>query len=273
MTDQRVAVVTGASSGIGATTAQHLADAGFLVYAAARRMDRLEQLRRPNLRPLALDITDEASMTGAIDHVLTESGRVDALINNAGYGSYGAVEDVPIDEARRQFEVNLFGLARLTQLVLPQMRQRRAGRIVNVSSMGGKIAMPFGAWYHATKYALEGFSDSLRQELAPFGIQVVVIEPGGIKTEWAGIAIGSGLRASGDGPYAEGVHKLATRVGGPLEQLGSDPAVVAKAITRAVTAKRPRTRYAIGLGAKPATYARRVLPDQVIDAVLQLLLR
>lgn len=263
-----VALVTGASSGIGAATARRLSKAGFVVYGAARRLDRLAALEADGVRPLALDVTDEASMVAAVEQVIAERGRVDILVNNAGYGSYGAIEDVPQEEARRQFEVNLFGLARLIQLVLPVMRAQRSGRIVNVTSIGGKIASAFGGWYHASKHAVEGLSDSLRQEVAGFGIDVVVIEPGGIRTEWGGIAAQSGLATSADGPYGERVRRAAGMLGNPNAiSHGSDPDVVAKVIERAVTAKRPRTRYAMGMGAKPVLFARRILPDRAMDAI------
>ncbi len=268
MTEPKVALVTGASSGIGAETARHLAGAGYLVYAAARRTNRLETLEQAGIRPLPMDVTDDGSLTAGVQQILTEAGRIDALINNAGYGSYGAIEDVPLDEARRQFDVNLFGLARLTQLVIPGMRERGSGRIVNVSSMGGKFAMALGGWYHATKFAVEGLSDALRQELDPFGVQVVVIEPGGIKTEWGGIAAASAMQQSGDGPYADRVQRVVQGIAGADQRFGSPPAVVAKAITKAVTAKRPRTRYAIGSGARPVIVARRLLPDRAMDAIL-----
>src|SRR5215217_4048985 len=162
------ALVTGASSGIGEATALKLQGLGFTVYGAARREDRLQELAAEGIRPLAMDVTDEASMSAGIERIIADAGRIDVLVNNAGYGSYGALEDVPLDEARRQFEVNVFGLARLTQLVLPHMRAQRDGYIVNVSSMGGRIWEPFGSWYHATKFAVEGLSDSLRVEVAPF---------------------------------------------------------------------------------------------------------
>jgi len=263
-----VALVTGASSGIGAATARRLARAGFVVYGAARRLDRLAALEGEGVRPLALDVTDDASMVAAVERVVAEQGRIDVLVNNAGYGSYGAVEDVPQEEARRQIEVNLFGLARLIQLVLPAMRAQGSGRIVNVTSMGGRIATAFGGWYHASKHAVEGLSDSLRQEVAPFGIDVVVIEPGGIRTEWGGIAARTGLAASADGPYGERARAAAGMLGNPSAiSRGSDPDVVARAIERAVTAKRPRTRYAMGMGAKPILFARRVLPDRAMDAI------
>lgn len=268
-TTQPVALVTGASSGIGAETARHLAREGYLVYGAARRVDRLEELAADGVRALPMDLTDEASMVAGVERLLGETdGRIDVLVNNAGYGSYGAIEEVPIEEARRQLEVNLFGLARVTQLVTPAMRERGSGRIINITSMGGKVAMAFGGWYHATKFAVEGFSDSLRQELAPFGIQVVVVEPGGIATEWGGIAAQSALDVSGDGPYGPRVRRLVDMLTSPrMERMSSTPDVVARAIVKAATADRPRIRYAIGMGAKPAVVASRVLPDRLLDAV------
>lgn len=175
-------------SGVGEATARKLQSLGYTVYAAAQRTDRLEPLAEKGIRPLAMDVTDDASMVAGIERIIAESGRLDVLVNNAGYGSYGAIEDVPIAEARRQVEVNLFGLGRLVQLALPHMRNQGSGTVVNVSSMGGRFTTPLGGWYHATKYAVEALSDALRMELKPFGIDVVVIEPGGIRPEWAGIA-------------------------------------------------------------------------------------
>lgn len=262
---ERIALVTGASSGIGAATARRLARAGFVVYGAARRLDRLAELAGDGVRPMALDVTSDESMVAAVDQVLAESGRIDVLVNNAGYGAYGAIEDVPMAEARRQIEVNLFGLARMIQLVLPTMRRQGSGTIVNITSMGGKITTPFGGWYHASKFAVEGLSDALRSEVASFGIDVVVIEPGNIATEWGGIAMDSARGMSGHGAYAERVDAMAAAMDGPVARFGSDPDVVAKAIERAVTARRPRTRYAVGAMAKPALAARKVLPDRAMD--------
>ncbi|PRY57091.1 short-subunit dehydrogenase [Knoellia remsis] len=263
----KVAIVTGASSGIGAATARRLARGGFTVYGAARRADRLAELESDGVRALPLDLTDDASIVAAVDRVLADEGRIDVLVNNAGYGSYGAVEDVPMDEARRQFEVNVFGLARIAQLVMPTMRAQGSGRIVNITSMGGRFATAFGGWYHATKFAVEGLSDSMRQELAPFGVDVVVVEPGAIRTEWTGIAAQSAVDQSGEGAYAKRAKRLSRSFGGG-ESLGSDPDVVARTIERAVTAKKPRTRYAVGRGAKPAIAASKVLPDRAFDAIL-----
>jgi NAD(P)-dependent dehydrogenase (short-subunit alcohol dehydrogenase family) len=266
----RVAVVTGASSGIGEATALRLLTAGYTVYGAARRVERMQDLAAAGMRVLGMDVTDDRSMTSGVGRILDEVGRIDVLVNNAGFGSYGAVEDVPIDAARHQFEVNVFGLARLTQLVLPTMRRQRAGRIVNISSIGGKIYTPLGGWYHATKFAVEGLSDSLRLELKPFGIQVVVVEPGGIRTEWSGIAADNLLKTSGQGGYAKQATKVA-RILGSIDRdprLGSAPSAIAVAIEKAVTARRPRIRYTAGSGAKPILLLRRVLTDRAFDRLM-----
>ena len=188
MSNKKVILLTGASSGIGYQTAEHLAKEGHIVYGAARRVEAMEPLKAFGVKPVHLDITDEDSIKQALELIIQNEGRIDVLVNNAGYGSYGAVEDVSIEEAKMQFEVNIFGLARLTQLVLPHMRQQQSGRIINVGSMGGRLTSYFGSWYHATKYALEAFSDGLRMEVAEFGIDVSIIEPGGIKTDWGMIA-------------------------------------------------------------------------------------
>ncbi len=204
-----VALVTGASSGIGATTARRLAALGFTVYAAARRAERLEPLATDGIRVLAMDVTDDESRRLGIETILAETGRIDVLVNNAGYGSYGAVEDVSADEARAQFDVNLFGAAELIRLVLPAMRSQGSGTIVNISSMGGRLYTPFGGWYHATKYALEALSDCLRMEVAPFGVNVVIIEPGAIRTEWGAIAADRLLASSVGGAYEGRVERTA----------------------------------------------------------------
>lgn len=266
---KKVALVTGASSGIGEASVRRLLAAGFTVYAAARRVDKMQPLAAAGAKVLSLDVCDDASMVTAVEHILNESGRIDVLLNNAGYGAYGALEDVPMSEARRQVEVNLFGLARLIQLVLPAMRAQQSGRILNVSSIGGKIHEPFGTWYHATKFAVEGLSDCLRMELAPFGIDVVVIEPGAIKTEWAGIAAQSMLDASGNTAYRSGALAHAAMFAG-AEQNSSDPKLIADVVLRAVQARRPRTRYAAGMGAKPILFLRWLLSDRAFDGFMRL---
>lgn len=267
---KQVVLITGASSGIGEATAKMLLKNGHTVYAAARRIERMKGLKKKGAKLLAMDVTDEESMQKGIKQMIKEQGRIDALVNNAGYGSYGTIEDVPIDEARRQFEVNIFGLARLTQLVLPYMRKKRYGRIINISSMGGKIYTPMGGWYHATKHALEGFSDCLRLETEEFGIDVVVIEPGGIKTDWGAIAADNLLKTSGSGAYKKQAKENAKMM---KEMYGGDklspPAVIANAILKAITAKRPKTRYAVGYMSAPSIFMRKVLPDRMFDKMIR----
>jgi NAD(P)-dependent dehydrogenase (short-subunit alcohol dehydrogenase family) len=271
----KIALVTGASSGIGMATAGALHDLGYTVYAAARRLDRMSDLADRGVRTLAMDVTDNESMTSGIKRIIAETGRIDVLVNNAGYGSYGALEDVPQEEGRRQFDVNVFGLARLTQLALPHMRAQRGGCVVNVSSIGGKIYTPLGGWYHATKFAVEGLSDSLRVELKPFGIKVVLIEPGSIRTEWGGIAAERLLATSADTAYAGQAKGVvaAMRATETNPRLASPPGVIADAIVRAVTARRPKTRYVVGVGARPAIFLRALLPDRAFDSFARLTLR
>jgi NAD(P)-dependent dehydrogenase (short-subunit alcohol dehydrogenase family) len=265
----RTALVTGASSGIGEATARRLHALGYVVYGAARRVDRMDKLAADGIRPIAMDVTHDDSLRAGVDRILAETGRIDVLVNNAGYGSYGAVEDVPLDEARYQFEVNVFGAARLIQLVLPGMRARRSGTIVNISSMGGRIYTPLGGWYHGTKFALEALSDCLRLEAKPFGIDVVVIEPGSIQTEWGDIAAGNLRKVSADGPYAQRADAMAASMESEANaHRNSPPTVIADAIAKAVTARRPRTRYTAGFAAKPLITLRRVLPDRAFDALI-----
>jgi NAD(P)-dependent dehydrogenase (short-subunit alcohol dehydrogenase family) len=269
-----VALVTGASSGIGKATALRLAALGFTVYAAARRVERMADMADHGIHVESLDVTDDGSMVKVVDKIVSEHGRIDILVNNAGYGSYGAVEDVPIAEARRQFDVNVFGLARLTQLVLPHMRAQRDGYIVNISSMGGKIWEPLGGWYHAAKFAVEGLSDCLRAEVAEFGIKVVVVEPGSITSEWATISADNLEAISADTPYrgqakliARGLRKSDTSF------LASEPQVVAEAIGKAVQRTKPRTRYPVGGGARTFLFAHRVLTDRGFDRFIRLAYR
>ena len=266
----KVALVTGGSSGIGEATARKLAELGYTTYAAARRVQRMEHLTQAGIRTLAMDVTHEESMDSGVKHILAEEGRIDVLVNGAGYGSYGALEDVPLAEARRQFEVNLFGAARLTQLILPHMRAQRSGTIINITSMGGKIYTPLGGWYHATKFALEALSDCLRLEARPFGIDVVVIEPGGIRTEWPGIAAGQLRQASSGGAYARQADAVAASLSSEATaRRSSPPAVIADTVGKAVTARRPKTRYAAGYGAKPMIFLHDVLPDRGFDAFIR----
>lgn len=266
----KIALVTGASSGIGEATALKLRQLGYVVYGAARRVDRMQHLTKSGIQILAMDVTDHASMRAGIDKIIAESRRIDVLVNNAGYGSYGAVEDVPMEEARAQFDANVFGAVRLIQLALPHMRAQKSGTIVNITSMGGKIHSPLGAWYHGTKFALEAISDCLRMEVQPFGIDVVVIEPGGIKTEWAGIAASKLRETSGNGPYAPQANLMAeSMVSEANVKRLSPPQVIADAIAKAVTAKKPKTRYAVGFAAKPMIFMRGILSDRAFDGMMR----
>lgn len=268
-TISKVILITGASAGMGLETACALAREGHIVYGVARRVERMQALKSAGGRPMALDVTDEAQVRAVVEHILQEVGRIDVLINNAGFGLYGAVEDIPLSEARYQFEVNLFGVAALTKAVLPSMRAQKKGRIVNITSMGGKIYTPLGAWYHASKHALEGFSDCLRLETEPFGIDVVIIEPGMIATEFGDVLTGPMLERSGKGPYAPMAHAVAQAVRSSAQNNGSSPAsVVVEAITTALRASRPKTRYVIGKLARPLLFLRRWLSDRMFDKVV-----
>jgi NAD(P)-dependent dehydrogenase (short-subunit alcohol dehydrogenase family) len=268
----KVALVTGASSGIGESTARRLHEAGFVVYGAARRVDRMAELAAAGVRTIALDVTDDASAQKAVAEILAAEGRLDVLVNNAGYGSFGALEDVPTSEARAQLDVNLFGLANLTRMVLPAMRAQGSGTIINISSMGGRFATPMGAWYHASKYAVEGLSDAMRLELHRFGINVVLIEPGLIRTEWGAIAADKLRATSGQGPYAEPAGAIAAsleRGSRPDAPRTSPPTAVAAAVTKAATARRPRARYTTGYGARPLILLSRMLPARTFDALIK----
>ena len=266
----QVAFVTGASSGMGKETALRLLDKGFIVYVAARRLELMTDLQERGAIAIQMDISKEEQIVAAIQKVESAHGGIDVLINNAGFGMYGSMEESTIADARYQFEVNLFGLARLTQLALPYMRQKGAGTIVNISSMGGKMYTPLGSWYHATKHALEGWSDCLRIELASFGIKVIIIEPGAIATEWSNVMLGPMLQRSGNGPYKALAHGLASAMSQSYGKKGaSSPASeVAEVIVKAVTSKRSKTRYVVGKMAKPLIFIRHYLGDKIFDKVI-----
>lgn len=262
----KVALVTGASAGIGKATAAQLLKDGHTVYVAARRLEQMDDLKDKGAIPVRMDITKEEDIQNTLDTIQQAHGGVDILVNNAGYGSYGAMEDTEIYDARYQFEVNLFGLARLTQLVLPHMRENRYGKIINISSIGGKIYTPLGSWYHATKHALEGWSDCLRLEVKPFGIHVVIIEPGAILTEFGDVAVGPMKERSGNTVYAPMVQKNMEM----MEQVyknnvGSSPQVIADVISTAVKSANPKTRYAKGKYAWTLLFLRRWTSDRMFD--------
>ena len=269
--NQQVVLVTGASSGIGEATAIRLRQRGFIVYAAARRTARMRHLLGLGIHVLALDVTDDASLKQALQVIMQQQKRLDILINNAGFGTYGAIEEVPLADGRRQFDVNVFGAVRLIQLVLPIMRCQRSGRIINTSSIAAKVYEPLSGWYMGTKHALEGISDSLRTEVAPFGIDVVMIEPGATNSQWAGIAKQALLRDSGSGAYQKLVWEVAAQLD-LFAKVGSAPTTIADLMERAATARRPRTRYVGGFGSKTALLARRLLSDRQFDAAVALIL-
>ena len=276
MSDKKVVLITGASSGMGQAAALLFAEAGHRVYAAARRVDRMEaELAPKGIVPVALDVTKPDDNQRVVDQIIEAEGRIDVLINNAGFGLYGPVEDVPIDDARYQFEVNLFGLADLTQRVLPHMRAQRSGRIINTSSMGGRIFTPLGAWYHATKHALEGWSDCLRIETAPFGIQVVVVEPGGIKTEF-GDVVGEQLQKYyGHSAYDDQMKPFVDMMGGdnPMMDRMTEPEVLGRVFVEAATTRRPKRRYVKGFGARPAIFIRKWFGDGAYEFVIRRMAR
>jgi NAD(P)-dependent dehydrogenase (short-subunit alcohol dehydrogenase family) len=276
MTQPTTVLITGCSSGIGHATAERLAASGWTVYATARRPETLGELEARGCRTLALDVTDEASMQAAVSAIEGEHGSIGALVNNAGYSQSGAIETVPMEKVRAQFETNVFGLVRLCQLVLPGMRRAGGGRIVNLSSMGGRLVFPGGGFYHATKYAVEAISDALRFEVKGFGVDVILIEPGLIRTAFGTTAAGGVSEAgAGEGDYAhfnahvaaatEGIYES----GGPIARLGGPPEAVAKAIEKALSAKRPRARYTVTPSAKVLIANRALLPDRAWDALMR----
>lgn len=266
MKNKKVALVTGASSGIGKATAKKLLKDGLIVYVAARRIEQMQDLEELGATAIKMDITVEEDIQNVVSIIQENHGGVDVLVNNAGYAIYGAVEDTSIEDAKRQFEVNIFGLARLTQLVLPYMREQRSGKIINMSSMGGKIYTPLGAWYHATKHALEGWSDCLRLEVKQFGIDVVIIEPGIIKTEFGDVMSGPMMERSGNTAYADMAKSMSQASKESYEKGGaSPPSVIADVVSKAIKSDNPKTRYAKGKLAKLMIFMRKILPDKLFD--------
>ena len=267
----RTVLITGCSTGIGRACAERLARAGHTVYATARRLESIEDLGAAGCRTLALDVTDEVSMAAAVHAVEAERGAVGALVNNAGYSQSGAIETLSMEDLRRQFETNVFGLVRMSQLVLPGMRRAGWGRIVNMSSMGGNFTFPGAGAYHASKYAVEAISDALRFEVRGFGVGVTVIQPGAIRTEFAETV--TAKLPEGDGPYAEFNAEVgrATRDAyekGPLARLGGDADAVAKAVEKAIGARRAPIRMRVTPSAHLLVTQRRLLPDRAWDAFL-----
>jgi NAD(P)-dependent dehydrogenase (short-subunit alcohol dehydrogenase family) len=266
----RAVLITGCSSGIGKATAEQLASDGWKVYATARRPETIESLKHRGCETLALDVTDEESMSAAVAVVTEAEGAVGVLVNNAGYSQSGAVESVPLDQVRRQFETNVFGLIRMCQLVLPGMREQRWGRIVNIGSMGGRLTFPGGGIYHSTKYALEAISESLRFEVRGFGVEVVLVEPGLIVTNFGEVASAS---VTTDGPYAEFNRQVAKRTEdayrGPMSKLGGGPETVARTVAGALRAEHPKARYPVTAGARVLINQRRFMPDKAWELMMR----
>ncbi|MCG8330326.1 MAG: oxidoreductase [Chitinophagales bacterium] len=265
---KKVIIVTGASSGIGKSTALQLVKEGHIVYGAARRVEKMQDIETAGGHAVKMDVTNHEQVHTEIQKIIEKEGRIDVLVNNAGYAIWGAVEEVSYEEAKRQFEVNIFGLAEVTKAVIPAMRQQKSGKIINVSSVGGKIYSPLGAWYHATKHALEGWSDCLRIEVQQFGIDVIIVEPGAIKTEFADV-LSDNFANSKNGPYADLAEAISMTMAN-TEKPGnsSPPSVIANIISKAIQASRPKTRYAAGKMAKQVLFFRQWFSDRMFDKTI-----
>ncbi|HNP19037.1 MAG TPA: oxidoreductase [Fulvivirga sp.] len=269
MKTTKIILITGASSGIGKTTAKRLIQEGHVVYAAARRLDQMEDLKEMGAVTIGMDITKTEDINRVVETIVKDYKRIDVLVNNAGYAIYGAVEETSMDDARRQFDVNIFGLAELTKMVIPMMRNNNSGTIINISSMGGQMYTPLGSWYHATKYALEGWSDCLRLELKQFGINVVIVEPGVIATEFGDVLMDPMMERSGNGPYAKIARALKKATTDSYnEGGGSSPEVIARVIAKAVNSKKPKSRYVAGKLAKPMMMTRKWLGTGIFDKII-----
>ena len=265
----KVILITGASAGMGKAMAKQLIEEGHIVYGAARRVEKMNDLEKLGGHALEMDVTDEAQTSAAVRRILSEQSRIDVLINNAGYSVYGSVEDVSQEDARRQFDVNFFGAAFLTQKVLPHMRERRSGHIINITSVGGKMYTPLGSWYHGTKHALEGWSDCLRVETREFGIKVSIVEPGAIQTEFSDVMNQPMLDRSRGGPYEKMAHAI-VKAGQDAydDSPASKPQIIAETISKAINTTRPKTRYVAGKLAVPLVFFRWLLSDRIFDRLI-----
>jgi NAD(P)-dependent dehydrogenase (short-subunit alcohol dehydrogenase family) len=271
----RAVLITGCSTGIGRATALELARRDWKVYATARRLESISDLGEMGCELLELDVCDESSMASAVGKVESSEGAVGVLVNNAGFGQEGAVESISMEDIRRQFETNFFGLARLTQMVLPGMRRQGWGKVVNMSSAGGRFTFPGGGVYHATKYAVEALSDALRFEVRGFGIDVILIEPGFIKSSFGDTALAAieGIDSPDEGAYEHFNAQVAKQVNsvftGPMSRLAGEPEDVGRVVAKAISARRPKARYPVTVGARLIIGARRFLPDRAFDAVMR----
>ncbi|MFS8182822.1 oxidoreductase [Pseudovibrio denitrificans] len=265
----KVALVTGASSGMGKEIARNLMKDGLVVYSAARSVEKMEDLAASGAHVLQMDVTKEEDLIAVVEKIKQVHGTVDVLVNNAGFGCYGSVEETSMEDVRYQFDVNFFGVARLTQLVLPLMRAQKSGKIINITSTGGKMYTPLGAWYHASKHAVEGWSDSLRLEAALHGIDVVVVEPGIILTEFGNVMLKPMMERSGSGPYGKLAHNIENASRAAYEKkTGSPASLIADVVSQAVRAARPKTRYAAGRYAKLMIFVRTYLGDRLFDRMV-----
>lgn len=268
---KKIVLITGASAGMGKATAMRLIKEGNIVYGAARRIEKMSDLIELGGHSIKLDITNENDIQATVKRIIDEQGRIDVLVNNAGYSVYGSVEDVSKEDARRQFDVNLFGLASLTQEVLPYMRKKNSGHIINITSIGGKIYMALGAWYHASKHALEGWSDCLRLETKQFGIKVSIVEPGAIQTEFSDVMNQPMIDRSKGGAYEHLSDAIIEANKGAYDgSKDTSPDVIAKTISKAINSKNPKTRYAAGKMAKPILFLRHWLSDKAFDRMIMM---
>lgn len=273
MPQTQIALITGASSGMGKDFAKALLKEGMTVYTVARRIEKMDDLKKLGAIPMKMDITKEDDVQAIVDQIKQDHGRIDILINNAGFGMFGSVEETTLEDARHQFEVNLFGLASLTQKIIPLMREQKSGKIINISSIGGKVYSPMAAWYQGTKHALEGWSDCLRLELSSFGIDVVIIEPGAIVTEFGDVMTRPMIDRSGHGPYAPIVNALVKAMEKEYKAgSSSPPSVITKLVLKAIRAKTPKTRYAGGKYAFTLLFIRRWLGDRIYDRAIMSIL-
>ena len=265
----KVILITGTSSGIGKDTALSLIKEGHVVYGAARRLEMMQDIIQAGGHAIKMDILKERNIDDVVNQIVKEQNRIDILINNAGYGLWGAVETISIAEAKRQFDVNIFGLAYLTKKIIPLMRKQKSGKIINMSSMGGKVYTPFGAWYHATKYALEGWSDCLRMELKNFGIHVILIEPGVIKTEFQDVMMDSTVERSIGTPYEKKLRALKKATQEMYARgIGSPPSTITKLIIKAINSNNPQRRYVGGLFAKPMLLIKKWFGDKIYEKAI-----
>ncbi len=268
----KVILITGASSGIGLETALLFLKEGNRVYACARRLEQMESIRKAGGELVHLDVTSEESMKQCVNYVLKKEGHIDILVNNAGYGSCGSIEDIPMEEVKHQYEVNVFGLGRMIQLVLPSMRKQKSGKIINISSMGGRFTSPFAGWYHSTKYAVESISDALRMELKPWNIDVVLIEPGMIQTNWGVIASNNIRHYSGNSAYSYQADKAAKYYENRYGVQGklTEPKVIANTIKKAANSNHPKTRYLVGKYAFSFVFLKAILGDKLYQKMCRI---